>query len=100
MSKIEWTQKTWNPTIGCTEVSAGCVNCYAAKMAYRLAHIPAMAEDYAGLTKRLPNGKIVWTGIVKEMPGRLNEFIDKKTPTVIFVDSMSDLLRMLKKCTT
>jgi len=29
MSSIEWTQKTWNPTTGCTIVSKECDNCYA-----------------------------------------------------------------------
>ena len=28
-SKIEWTDHTWNPWIGCTHVSEGCRNCYA-----------------------------------------------------------------------
>ena len=28
-SKIEWTDSTWNPWIGCTKVSPGCANCYA-----------------------------------------------------------------------
>lgn len=28
-SKIEWTDYTFNPWIGCTKVSAGCENCYA-----------------------------------------------------------------------
>lgn len=28
-SKIEWTTHTWNPWIGCTEVSPACDNCYA-----------------------------------------------------------------------
>lgn len=28
-SDIEWTDETWNPTTGCTPVSAGCLNCYA-----------------------------------------------------------------------
>jgi len=28
-SKIEWTDHTFNPWIGCTKVSAGCKNCYA-----------------------------------------------------------------------
>jgi protein gp37 len=60
-------------------------------MAYRLSHIPAMAADYAGLTKRLENGRIVWTGVVKEIPGRLFELRQRTVPTVYFVDSMSDL---------
>ncbi|HAI12639.1 MAG TPA: hypothetical protein DCM28_13105, partial [Phycisphaerales bacterium] len=37
MSNIEWTEKTWNPVIGCTRVSEGCRNCYAEVMARRLA---------------------------------------------------------------
>lgn len=28
-SKIEWTDHTWNPWIGCTKVSPGCQHCYA-----------------------------------------------------------------------
>ena len=28
-SKIEWTDHTFNPWIGCTKVSEGCKNCYA-----------------------------------------------------------------------
>lgn len=42
-TKIEWTRnadgtpgKTWNPITGCTQVSPGCRNCYAERMAKRL----------------------------------------------------------------
>lgn len=35
-SKIEWTDKTWNPVTGCTKQSAGCAHCYAEVMARRL----------------------------------------------------------------
>ncbi len=35
-TKIEWTDKTWNPITGCTKVSAGCAHCYAEMMAFRL----------------------------------------------------------------
>ena len=31
-SKIAWTDSTFNPFIGCTKVSPGCTNCYAATM--------------------------------------------------------------------
>jgi len=37
MTKIEWTEQTWNPIVGCSKVSPGCVNCYAERMAWRLA---------------------------------------------------------------
>ncbi len=36
-SNIEWTDETWNPITGCTKISAGCKNCYAERMARRLA---------------------------------------------------------------
>lgn len=35
-TKIEWTDKTWNPITGCTKYSTGCVNCYAENMSRRL----------------------------------------------------------------
>lgn len=35
-TKIEWTDKTWNPITGCTKKSAGCAHCYAEVMAQRL----------------------------------------------------------------
>lgn len=35
-SSIEWTEMTWNPTTGCTKISAGCKFCYAEIMSRRL----------------------------------------------------------------
>ena len=35
-TKIEWTDKTWNPITGCTKLSEGCAYCYAEVMARRL----------------------------------------------------------------
>ena len=36
MSKILWTDETWNPITGCTKISPGCQNCYAERMSHRL----------------------------------------------------------------
>lgn len=36
-SKIEWTDRTWSPVTGCTKISPGCANCYAERIAKRLA---------------------------------------------------------------
>ncbi|GAA3770418.1 hypothetical protein GCM10022206_06210 [Streptomyces chiangmaiensis] len=33
---IEWTEVTWNPTIGCDRISPGCDHCYALTLAKRL----------------------------------------------------------------
>lgn len=37
-SKIAWTDHTFNPWIGCTKVSPGCLNCYAAAQDHRWGH--------------------------------------------------------------
>lgn len=85
MSKIEWTEKTWNPIAGCTRVSEGCRHCYAESMAKRLA---AMGQEkYEGLVDA--NGH--WTGKISLDPEAHVEPLTRKKPTVYFVNSMSDL---------
>lgn len=76
-SKIEWTEQTWNPTVGCTKLSPGCKNCYAETMAMRL---KAMG------TPGYENGFALTL-----LPERLNDPLKRKKPTVYFVNSMSDL---------
>jgi len=34
-TKIRWTNETWNPTTGCSRVSAGCKHCYAEQLSLR-----------------------------------------------------------------
>lgn len=34
-TKIEWTDATWNPFMGCSWVSEGCRHCYAERIAGR-----------------------------------------------------------------
>jgi protein gp37 len=76
-SSIEWTEMTWNPSTGCSKVSAGCANCYAEIMTRRL---QAM-------------------GIIKYNNGfnlachyeELNIPYKWKRSRMIFVNSMSDL---------
>ena len=76
-TKIEWTDKTWNPITGCTKISAGCANCYAEIMSKRL---QAMKQDKYknGFTLTMHNDV-------------LDEPIKWKKPHTIFVCSMSDL---------
>ncbi len=76
-SKIEWTEATWNPTVGCSKVSAGCANCYAEVMARRLQAIGVDGyENGFGLSL---------------MPERLEQPIERTIATRYFVNSMSDL---------
>jgi protein gp37 len=76
-SKIEWTDATWNPVTGCTEVSPGCDHCYAKTFAERWRGTPGHHfEQGFDLVLR---------------PERLEQPIRWKKPRRIFVNSMSDL---------
>lgn len=76
MSKIEWTNETWNPITGCNKKSEGCLNCYAEKMHKRLA---AMGQK---------KYKIPFNGVVFHYE-ELGRDLGKK-PKMFFVNSMSD----------
>jgi len=76
-TKIEWTEKVWNPSIGCDKVSAGCKFCYAEIFAKRLKAMGS--KDYKdGFAFKI-------------LPHRLEEPFKIKKPTKFFVNSMSDL---------
>lgn len=85
-SSIEWTEHTWNPVSGCTRVSMGCDNCYAATLTKRLA---AMGQEkYQGLVNP---GKGHFNGVVKLHEDALEIPLKRWMPTTYFVNSMSDL---------
>lgn len=72
MSSIEWTDRTWNPVTGCSKISPGCANCYA-----------------AGIAKRFW-GDRPFTD-VQFHPERLEQPTKWRKPQRVFVNSMSDL---------
>lgn len=74
---IEWTEATWNPVTGCSKISAGCLNCYAERMAHRL---KAMGQP------KYKNGFEVTLH-----PRALSQPLSWRKPSMIFVNSMSDL---------
>lgn len=76
-SKIEWTEATWNPCTGCTKISAGCMHCYAERMAIRLQNM--------GKPKYKNGFKLTLHEDTLDIPLTWTE--SKK----IFVNSMSDL---------
>ena len=76
-SSIEWTEASWNPATGCTEVSPGCRECYARTLSRRLR---AMGQrKYARGFEYTEHGQDVGTPLGWRKPRR------------IFVNSMSDL---------
>ena len=91
-SSIEWTDATWNPVAGCTPVSAGCKNCYAARMALRLSHIPnGTGKKYRGTAARTRGGLPVFTGKITLDRDSLDLPRSWRLPRLIFVNSMSDV---------
>ena len=75
--KIEWTEMTWNPSTGCTKISAGCKHCYAEKMTFQLQAM-GIKKYRDGFNLQLHDNELglpyTW-----------------KKPRIIFVNSMSDL---------
>ncbi len=76
-TKIEWTDKTWNPVTGCTKESEGCVHCYAEIMARRLKGMGQ--EKYKNAFKPTLH------------PEELDEPMKWNKPHFVFVCSMGDL---------
>lgn len=81
---IEWTQSTWNPSTGCTKISPGCKNCYAATLSKRL--------KLMGQAKY--QNEFDYTEHSKDITLPLKW----KRPRKIFVNSMSDMFH--EKSTT
>jgi protein gp37 len=76
-SDIEWTDATWNPVTGCTQVSPGCDHCYAKAFAERFQGVPGHPYEQG------------FRLILR--PERLDLPLHWKRPRRIFVNSMSDL---------
>lgn len=85
-TKINWTDETWNPIIGCSKISPGCKNCYAEKMAYRLAHMKK-TRYYAEVVRV----NRCWNGKTHFAESQLEKPLKWKKPRMIFVCSMGDL---------
>ncbi len=90
-TNIEWCDKVWNPTRGCSRVSQGCVNCYAETLAGRYSAYGAKPDSpFAGFVTKV-NGHASWTGKVELVESMLDAPLRWKKPCRIFVNSMSDL---------
>lgn len=91
-TKIEWAEETWNPVVGRSKISEGCKNCYAERMATRLASIalakgtPSALDYYVDATHY---GS--WSGKTSFVEEALEKPFSWKKPKRIFVCSMGDL---------
>jgi protein gp37 len=112
---IEWTDQpgyvgaVWNPTTGCTRVSAGCDNCYAFALHDKRYkgnldkarwHVSeGVATGNAAIAFAREHGETLpWPqqydlpfSQVQLLPERLDAPLRTRKPTCYFVDSMADL---------
>ncbi|MYB06053.1 MAG: DUF5131 family protein [Gemmatimonadetes bacterium] len=70
-TSIEWTEVTWNPTTGCTKVSAGCDNCYAEALSRRLLSRIYRRRLPVAVAARVPFFFKQWGGRTPKAGGRL-----------------------------
>lgn len=75
-TKIEWTDRTWNPVMGCSRMSEGCRRCYAMGMMKRFAGKAGWPKD--------PN-------VPELFEERLSDPLKWKSPQRVFVCSCADL---------
>jgi hypothetical protein len=64
-SKIEWTDHTFNPWIGCTKVSPGCAHCYVAHC--KAAAIPVFVKQLGAVPTR--NGLYFPPDMIRDRKG-------------------------------
>jgi protein gp37 len=79
VSRIEWTERTWNPVTGCKKISQGCKHCYAERMAMRLRLMGS--ERYRAAFEPTLHWDLV------DAPRGWRH------PRTVFVNSMSDLFQ-------
>jgi protein gp37 len=91
-TSIEWTDRSWNPTTGCTRVSAGCQHCYAFAL-HDMRHTAYLKYGgvYPNNGKPMPEQYRVPFSVLQLLPERLEDVLHVRTPQRFFVDSMSDL---------
>lgn len=73
---IQWTEATWNPTVGCTKVTPGCDHCYAETLVNRFAGSKGFPERFDTMVLR---------------PHFLDLPLRWRKPRRVFVNSLSDL---------
>ena len=94
-SKIEWTDKTWNPITGCSKKSTGCLNCYAEVMSRRLKAM-GQAKYSNGFKVTLHeqglDEHLTWRGAHNIFACSMSDIFHEEVP-FDFVDKMFDIIK-------
>ena len=89
-TKINYVDEVWNPVVGCTKCGLGCENCYAEKMARRLAYMGQVKYSYV-IKARHIDDKRTWNSRVFCDESALAKPLHWRKPRRILVPSMGDL---------
>ena len=89
-TKIQWADKVWNPVVGCTKCSPGCLNCYAERMAARLSYMGQEKYSYVVKARHIDE-KRPWSNKIFCDETVLDQPLHWRKSKRIFVCSMSDL---------
>ena len=95
MTKIPWTDQTWNPIVGCSKISDGCKNCYAETMAARLSVMlgrigtGGQTDAWSAYSSVVTDRR--WNGSTALIASALSKPFLRKKPARFFVGSMGDL---------
>jgi len=103
-TSIEWATMSWNPTTGCTRVSAGCDNCYAFDWHDRRRFVPQLAAAKAAGYRNPVAARAAGVALpfapqydlpyskIQLLAQRLSDPASWPEPELVFVDSMADLM--------
>src|SRR6266404_307265 len=64
-SKIEWTDHTFNPWTGCTNISPGCDHCYAEAWSKRTGHVRWGSNPRKRTTDSYWRSPLKWCGLAQ-----------------------------------
>jgi protein gp37 len=87
-SEIEWTDEVWNVAVGCSPVSEGCRNCWAARLAARWRNNTA----YAGTVREMHAGAVPrFNGTINVLENQMDKPRATAAPVRFFVGSTTDI---------
>lgn len=78
---IEWTERTYNPWIGCEKVSPGCTNCYAETFALQKKWLTKWGKSGERIITKTANDPVAWN----------QEALENGTRYTVFCASLSDV---------
>lgn len=98
---IEWTDKTYNPWIGCTKVSSGCANCYAESLSLQKGFVNEWGPKGTRHITQTAQSVLEWNQEAIEAGTRYTVFcaslgdVFEKNPAL--VQHRADLWRLIKQ---